>query len=132
MKCLWKSWVLRTLESASFFVRALFCSGGSWTWLMYKHINFCRTRSMQTICTLVLAFACFPPSFQREGELQWGTKVLRHFCKMPVFSIVNMYLSSSPMFPHPLSPKSMLYFQTLKSFFYFIQRWFRGGEINNI
>ena len=38
---------LSTLESASFFVRALFCSGGSWIWLMYKHINFCRTHSMQ-------------------------------------------------------------------------------------
>ena len=38
---------LITLESASFFVRALFCSVGCWIQLMYKHINFCRTRSMQ-------------------------------------------------------------------------------------
>ena len=32
---------------------------------------------------------------------------------MTVFSIVNMYLSSSPVFPHHLPPKPMLYFRPL-------------------
>ena len=60
---------------------------------------------------LILAFACVPPSFQREGELQWGTKVLRHFCKVTPFSTVNMYLSPPPVFHHPLSLKSRWYFR---------------------
>ena len=32
---------------------------------------------------------------------------------MTVFSIVNMYLSSSHVFPHRLPPKPMLYFRPL-------------------
>ena len=46
-----------------------------------------------------------------KGSYSIRDKSVRHFCKMTPFSIVDMYLSPSPVFPHPLSPKSMLYFK---------------------
>ena len=42
-------------------------------------------------------------------NLQWGTKVLRHFRKMAPFCIMA-YLSPSPVYPNPFPPKSMMYF----------------------
>ena len=41
---------------------------------------------------------------------QWGTKVLRYFYKMAPFWTVDIPIPS-PCVPHPLPPKSMLYFR---------------------
>ena len=65
-------------------------------------------------------------------KLQWGTKVLRHFCKMAPFWIVDLPIPF-PCLPPPLPPKINVVFWTLKSFFYFRQHWFGGwGDLRRL
>ena len=56
-------------------------------------------------------------------NLQWGTKVLRHFRKMAPFCIVDIPIPF-PCLPRLLPPKVNDVFWTLKSFCYFRQHWF--------
>ena len=62
---------------------------------------------------------------KKTRELQWGTKVLRHFRKMAPFWIVDLPIPF-PCLPPSLPPKINVVFWTLKSFFYFRQHWFGG------
>ena len=68
----------------------------------------------------------------RRYELQWGTKVLRHFPKMAPFCIVGIPIPF-PCLPQPLPPKINVVFWTLKSFFYFRQHWLGGwGDLRRL
>ena len=65
----------------------------------------------------ILFYEVFCPDFLDHGrqmflfksELQWATKVLRHFRKMAPFAKWT-YLSSYLVYPNPFPPKSTLYF----------------------
>ena len=76
----------------------------------------------------------FPNSrFQKQTfcgfrNLQWGTKVLTHFCKMAPFFIVDKPIPF-PSVPLPPPPKINIVFYIIKSFFNWKQHWFRGGGI---
>ena len=59
-------------------------------------------------------------------NLQWGTKVLRHFRKMTPFCMVDIPIPF-PCLPQPLPAKINVEFWILKSFVYFRQHWFGGG-----
>ena len=87
------------------------------------------------IASYVLFYEVFCPDFLDHGrqmflfksELQWGTKVLRHFRKMAPFCKVDIPILL-PCLPQPLPPKINVVFWALKSFFYFRQHWFGRWE----
>ena len=65
-------------------------------------------------------------------KLQWVTKVLRHFCKMAPFYVVDIRIPF-PYLPQPLATKANVVYWTLKSFFYFRHHWFGGwGDLRRL
>ena len=72
-------------------------------------------------------FACQSRKWHRFRQfyLQWGTKVLRHFCKIAPFWIMDLPIPF-PCLPPPLPPKINVVFWTLKSFFLLQTTLIRG------